>query len=368
MITDGYTYALSFFRADGSAAGQVAVTPDWAPALECVHFAGIREGRLPAVTVAPPATVEPLWHTQVGEPYVSGFRVAIPPNGAQPDRRDDAALAGAMSREFPVAYFRGLAQQASAGLVEQGTIKEAEVFHYLVCAFSTQGVAPKPGVLDFAVEEVEQQLPLAESSLESYFHGAEPVGSFEAGVDVPVFIPARVLDEATALARAAGDVETGGVLVGRLHRDSSVPEIFIEVTALIPAQHTQSESTKLTFTAETWAAVRAALALRKRQEVMTGWFHYHPDFCRLRNCPEERRRACTASSAFFSADDVQLHRTIFERAYHIALLISASTAEGLTPSLYGWRHGVVAARGFHVLHHRAEAAHSRQLTVERHAS
>jgi hypothetical protein len=338
MVRDDYAYLLDFVRDDGTAAGQVAVTPDWLPAQEWVYFEAVRSGRLPPVTAAPPAVVEPLWHATAGQPYLSGVRIGI--------RSGDAAL----SREFPTSYFRGLATQGSAQLVESGALKSGEPFRYLVSAFPrVTGVPVDVASGDFAVEDIVQPLPLDEASLESYLRGATAVDGFEAGVDVPVFVPQEILDEALALAAAAGDVETGGVLVGRLHRDRAVPEVFVEVTAQIAAPHTEASATKLTFTAETWAAVRAALALRRGNDLMIGWWHHHPDFCRLRGCPIERRRVCTASSAFFSAEDVQLHRAIFARAFHIALLISDSAATGLTSALYGWRRGIVVGRGFHVL-------------------
>jgi hypothetical protein len=175
-----------------------------------------------------------------------------------------------------------------------------------------------------------------------------------------VFVPRRVLMEAEAQARAGGDVETGGVLLGRLHRDAAAEaapgDLFLEVTAQLPAEHTVSQATRLTFTPATWAAAAAALALRGLAESVVGWWHFHPDFCRLRGCPPERRRSCAASSAFFSSEDVHLHATCFGAAHHVALLLSDGIRDGLSWSLYGWSHGMVAARGFHVLDPTLEGA------------
>ena len=89
---------------------------------------------------------------------------------------------------------------------------------------------------------------------------------------------------------------------------------------------------------------------------MVGWWHYHPDFCRLRNCPEEKRRLCTASSAFFSSEDVALHTALFARAYNAALLISDSAASGLTTSAFGWHQGMVTPRGFYTLERETDHA------------
>src|SRR5262249_49598024 len=158
------------------------------------------------------------------------------------------------------------------------------------------GVAPaeEPEPDGFSVDEIAQPLPLDDAAIEplqarSIFSGPdEPAG------EVPVFLRQQILVEAVEQARVAADVETGGVLVGKLCRDPRSREIFLEITAQVAAPHTRSQSTRLTFTPETWAAVQAAITLRRRNEIMGGWWHSHPDFCRLRSCPVERRARCTA--------------------------------------------------------------------------
>jgi hypothetical protein len=162
-----------------------------------------------------------------------------------------------------------------------------------------------------------------------------------------VFIDASVLAEAAELARQADDVETGGILVGQLHRDTELTEIFARVNAQIPASHTRSSRTSLTFTPQTWAAVRAAIALRAQDEIYLGWWHYHPHFCK--NCPAERRGNCVLSKPFFRDEDCALHRTIFGRAFDIALLLSELGGSEPSYDLFGWRQGMIVARGFHAL-------------------
>ncbi|HVO28046.1 MAG TPA: hypothetical protein VMW56_30950 [Candidatus Margulisiibacteriota bacterium] len=344
-----YTYTIDFHRQDGTRVGQAPVEPDWMPALEWIHLEGIRAGVLRPVMVANPAScayhVEPVWHPTAGRPRLSAFRVTVP-----------AGTARAVSRLIPTAYLRGHVEQASAALVEQGVLQSGEPFRYVVNAFASSARAAPAPAADFAVEEIPQPLPLKTTALEPFLSAGRADGQHVDG-DLPVFIPQAVLDQATELARQAGDLETGGVLVGFLHHDTSIPEIFVEITAQIVALHTEAAAAKLTFTPDTWAAVRAALALRKRGEVLLGWWHYHPDFCRLRKCPLENRLRCTASSAFFSGDDVALHTALFARAYHTALLISDSAATGLGSSLFGWRQGMVSARGFYTMggdtHHDA---------------
>jgi hypothetical protein len=151
------------------------------------------------------------------------------------------------------------------------------------------------------------------------------------------------------LTLAAATEETAGILIGHLCRDPEGKEIFVEVTDLIPAKHTVSESTQVTFTAETWTAVEAALRLRRGSETMVGWFHSHPAkyWCSAK-CSPEARRTCPLGRSFFSGDDCTLHRAVFPLAHSIALVVT-NTDAGLRHALFGWRHGMIVQRGFHVL-------------------
>jgi hypothetical protein len=327
----GYRFAVELFREDGGRLGQVPVTPDWEPAFEQARFDGIRRGLLPALAPGPAGTIEPVWHATAGEPYVSALR----------------AVVGPAASDIPTAYFNDLVRAAGARLVEAGTLGDGDTFRFLVTAYPAAPAASAPAGGGLAVEEIPQPLGLEETSLQPYLDGSLPCGT-EGEDDVPVFIPPGVLDETRTLARAAGEVETGGVLVGRLHHDAARPEVFVEVTAQIPARHTVPGQTKLTFTAETWAAVAAAMVLRDRGERMVGWWHYHPDFCR--KCPPENRARCRFARPFFSAEDVHLHRVCFAPAWAVALLVSeCPPPRGLETALFGWRGGMVTARGFRVL-------------------
>jgi len=167
--------------------------------------------------------------------------------------------------------------------------------------------------------------------------------------DMPIIVAQRVVDEAKDLARQAGDLETGGVLIGKLQRDAESRAFFLVITAQIAALHTDASSMKLTFTAETWGAARTALALRRRDEGLFGWWHSHPDFCRLRNCPMDRRQRCLSGSRFFSGEDVALTAALFGRAFHCALLVSDSAATGLVATMFGWRRGSVVSRAYHTI-------------------
>lgn len=335
-----YRYSIEIRRDnDASALLHTPLQPDWSAALESAHFAAVRRGALPPVTADGRGTIEPVWHSDLGPPYVAAFRAVLP----------GVAGGAGGGLEIPRAYVRSHAQSAASGLVERGVLQQGEIFQYVVSAFPAEPAPP----LDhgagaaFTVEAVPQPLPLHDGTLAD-FAGRGHASATAIDGDAPVFIPRAVLDEVQAHAERTADVESGGVLLGKLHRDTTVPDVFIEVTGFIAAPHTESTSTKLTFTGETWAAVRAALALRRRGETMIGWAHHHPDWCRLRHCPLERRRQCTLTNAFYSAEDILLMTAVFPRAFHVGLLLSESHA-GYAASLFGWRQGMVAARGYHTI-------------------
>lgn len=346
-----FEFAAEFFTEEGRRLERVTLAPDWRPALEWVRLEGVREGRLRPVTGDASGEVAPIWDGRAGEPIVAAFR----------------AVVGGVSREIPKAYVRDAVQEASAGLVEKGLLSSGDVYRWIVTAGSV-AAGHDPRDDDLVVEEIVQPLPIAGASFGALASHARAAGASDSdGNRLPVFVPRRILDEAEALARAARDVETGGVLVGRLCRDdardaSTPPALFLDVTAQIAAPHTRAESTRLTFTADTWAAVQAALTLRRRDEVMVGWWHYHPDFCRLRGCPPERRARCPGASPVFSQEDTHLTRACFPAAHHVALLVSDSTPAGLAWSMYGWWQGMVSARGFHVFDDEGGATHAAYAT------
>jgi proteasome lid subunit RPN8/RPN11 len=333
-----YRFAIDYYTPQGRALGPVAVEPDWQPAREWARFEAMRKGLLPPLTAHTPGAIEPVWDEALGAPVCSGVRV-VHPTG-EPD--------AVVSAEIPRAYFHELAREKSSVWIERGELAVGDLYHYRVCAYpgraATSPVAVVAGVL--AVEEDPRPLALEDAELASFLGRGEARGDLDTE-DVRVFLSRQVLDEACEQSRRAGDVETGGVLVGKLRHDADAPEIFLEVAAQLPAQHAEATATRFSFTPETWAAAHAALELRGNGEIICGWWHLHLQFCR--NCPEERRRVCALARPFFSGEDLHLHRACFPQAYQVALLISDLPEGGLTPALFGWRRGVIERRGFHVL-------------------
>jgi hypothetical protein len=340
MMMERYRYALEICKEDDVVLGQVPVEPDFEPALEWARFQWIRQtGAAVPTTGVGRLLIEPVWDVERGAPYLSGFRVVSP----GPDEE-------VASVEFPATYLTthlsSEARRASADFVKKGQLQAGEVFRYRVFALRTEKARARPETgTEIVVEEIDRPLPLTEQAMHPFVEVSVARGELAVD-DLPVFIPQGVLDEAKGLARQAGEIEVGGVLVGRLCSDPVTRGLFVEITAQLPARHTVANATKLTFTPETWADIDGVLELRGRDELKVSWWHYHPNFCR--NCPAEARARCTFSSEFFSAEDVHLHRTCFGRAFNVAFLISDLEDRGLVWSCFGWRRGVVTPRGFHV--------------------
>jgi hypothetical protein len=343
-MAPSFRYTIEYFRDAGDRVGTVAIEPDWSAALECAQFLGIRRGTLPARSATPAGVIEPVWHADAGAPAVGAIKVVMAGSGAAP----------AAEVTLPRAYFRALAEHGADQLVERGDLARGESFQYLVCAWASDrpdagaraaGLAPAAGPDAWGVEEVATELALERRDLAPLLASSMPCGS-PPDDDAHVIVPQPVIAETLEASARSGDVETGGVLIGHLRRTLAGDDVFVEITAQIPALHAESQNAKLTFTAETWAAASAAIDLRRRGEIMLGWWHYHPNWCA--KCPAESQARCALRHDFFSGEDVHLHRTCFPRAYHVAMLVSAHAA-GPSVSMYGWRRGAVEARQFQVL-------------------
>jgi hypothetical protein len=329
--------------------GKLILKPDFAPALEWARFEVIRrDPSRPLVLDVDAETISPAWHDQLGSPYLAAFNAVVPVAGSS-----DVAF------EIPLSYCEHLVQAGAQKLVQKGSLDAGDVYQYLVCAYERQDStdaadrgAGSPA--RFSVQPICRAMEADEQPMSRYLDAASEQGPND---DDPmkVFVPRRVLDETSSLLEEAGDVETGGVLIGHLRRDSPGRDVFLEVTAQIPARHAEHECTRLTFTPETWSDVDAAVALRGRNEIYVGWWHTHPTDHWCGSCASEQQEKCRSEGRrpgdFFSAHDAKLHRTVFPRAYGIALVVTApcESEEGSPWRLYGWRQGMLSARGFHVL-------------------
>jgi hypothetical protein len=336
-VGDLYRYVLELFRTSGEALSQVALTPDWEPAVESARFTGLRSFGWWTTQSGADRHVDPLWDRELGEPYVGAFRVHLAAPGG-PEWFED----------FPATtYFGEAAREAAAQLVESGSLNKGDRAAYRLAAFARPSAETVPPAFTFDSVDRTPPLVLRQTALSGLLASSAPSAEADSR-DAEVLLPHGVVDEATALTREAGAQETGGILIGHLHRDPATYEIFLEVTAQIPARHTRGDAVRLTFTSDTWTDVRTAIALRRRDEMMLGWWHSHPAIEWCKTCSPASQRVCHLAAGFLSAEDRALHRAMFPRAFGIALVMTHAVT-GIGARLFGWRSGVLEPRGFRLL-------------------
>ena len=259
MLRSNHRYVAEVSSTAGVSLGTLALAPDWEPAAQWSYFRGMRRGEHAPLARFGDAQILPNWDEKLGEPYVDGVDISFAPDGA-------ASQTCALAKErIPNGYFQQPVETAAAGLVSAGKIKAGEKFTYRICGYNdantfgdsntaaeAKSVNANARHLDLDVEDLSQPLPLESSDLSAARTEATKRGhdALWQSDDMPIFIRQPVLDEAAETARVAGDRETGGILIGRLYRDTNTPEIFTSVTAQILAQHTLADHASLTFTSE----------------------------------------------------------------------------------------------------------------------
>jgi proteasome lid subunit RPN8/RPN11 len=255
----------------------------------------------------------------------------------------EAAGGLAWSVDVGVPYFGEAASALQTRLVTDGALTTNQRIEFRASALPRKDAPPDP-ISHFTSVDLEQPLPSTESVVAPPIEHGALHGNAHPD-DAEAIIAAPVLSDAAALTKEAGPQETGGILIGRLHRDATRGDVLIDVTAHVPARHTVGDAVKLTFTADTWTDARSTLSLRGEDEMMLGWWHSHPAFHWCSDCPIDRRRACRFAQGFLSTEDKALHRAMFPRAFTLALVMT-HTSEAITPTLFGWRRGVLERRAF----------------------
>lgn len=310
--------------------------PDFEPALQWAYLQRVRRALAPAVMHCGDGVVEPVWDEELGRPFVESIGIRVGTSGVTP-----------LSR-IPIAYLRKSVEMAASGWVAEGRLAAGEPFRYrLVAHASSDESSMAEDESGITAEPIPQPLDLQEREMAAVVDASEARDAeWSDDTDLLVVIPLTILEEVVVLAEAAGELEMGGVLVGGLCRDRASGDLFVEVRAQLPARHGCAASDRFTFTAETWADARAAIALRGEGECLVGWHHSHPFFCR--RCSVESRLRCPLLRPFLSEHDESLHRTVFGRAFDLALLVTDRGPDGREVALFGWRHGLLLRRGYRV--------------------
>jgi len=219
-----------------------------------------RDRERPLVLDGQYSWLEPCWDAHLGQPYLNGLRAMVA-----------AEARPAVAVHIPLSYFSELARAASAPLIASGKLAKGDIVEFRVCAYPDERHELEDGWADelLSVRPEPQNIALDDRNMDDFLADSDACGRIDVD-EMPVFIPRELLSDVAGLMLHAGASETGGILVGHLHRDRRRREIFLEVTAQVPAEHAQHELTRLTFTPDTWAAADAVLALRGRREIYVG--------------------------------------------------------------------------------------------------
>ncbi len=138
-----------------------------------------------------------------------------------------------------------------------------------------------------------------------------------------IYLHEPALDE--ILTFSAGELrrEIGGFLIGAAGHGSLS---HVEIRRFVAATAVESNAASLTFTHETWAAMRRLVDREYPGEVVVGWHHTHPGY-----------------GVFLSAYDLFIHRHFFSEPWQVALVVDPRQEEF---GFFQWRDGQVVDCGF----------------------
>jgi hypothetical protein len=294
------------------------------------------------------ALIEPRFsESRSGEssPRTVGFEVAL------------ALQDGNLHRvPFDSSNFRYRARRFATALARSGQLPEDIGLHFQLAAcpidhgLDSHQVPPATTDGLFTVGPVSAAIAIADCSRGSLGHA--DAWDTPQPEELPVLISRRLIDDAVLEAKLHSDREIGGILLGRLCRDPDDGAVFLCVTGLVPAESTEATVTSVTFTSETWAEARSVIDLRSEGEIVVGWMHSHPfRFCA--ECPDPAPTECIRKILFYSRDDEFLMDLSFGRPFMVGLLAAVeprleSALGHASVRLFGWSHGEIEPRGFHV--------------------
>jgi proteasome lid subunit RPN8/RPN11 len=336
MIRCDYRHTAHFLDSAGQVIARAPIEPDWVPAVEWTRFEGLRLGTLPAEDLGKEITITPQWSPGLGRPFLAGFRCRIVSSSGP-----------VLECDFPISHFNQAGTNAAQSLLKSGALALGGSIAFHVSAQPHRGAEEASQFDPVGYEEVAPHLMVEERALSQSLDLAHAeVSPAEGGI--PVLIDEDVIQVAESLVAEASPNEMAGLLLGHLNREPRRPILWLHVTAVIPAQHTVASSAHVTFTAETWSALREASQLRGRGEMAVGWVHSHPVRAWCSECPPEKKAVCIKAERFFSAQDQMLHRTVFPKAHSVAL-VATDTVSGIRWDLYGWKCGLIGKLRHHTV-------------------
>lgn len=105
--------------------------------------------------------------------------------------------------------------------------------------------------------------------------------------------------------------EVGGMLIGEVRVDPTDTRPHIVIQDILPALHTNSGQTHVTFTQDTLVQLNTELEDRFPGKHIVGWYHTHPKL-----------------GVFLSNYDTWLHENFFNEPTQVALVVDPDTMRG----------------------------------------
>jgi len=288
------------------------------------------------------AVATPLWPDEKLKPYLKGIVLTF----------EAADSACPVTRVYSILDFCGKAQNLGQSLINQGMLKPNETITYRISAApgghdGVSGMAGFRSRLKSKVVGVNKPLVVA-----------RPVDVFGTSESTPgelfdVYLMKPVLDAVMHQAREARKKERASFLSGYLGCDPDSGRVFLAVTDAVPAEAgTQSTCTSFSFSGETFMEAEKYIAQhRGAHESCVGWEHNHT-YCL--GCPKSAQ--CSASTVFWSTDDMQVQASAFPGPHQVALVIGlehGKSRDSGKPSyavkMYGWRNLGMYERKFVVV-------------------
>jgi hypothetical protein len=310
------TFAIEVRRADGSLAGVVS-DASLSCCVDDAWFRGVQAGQLPNGGRLPALRVVPTWHDGQ-RPAITGLSVS---------------LGGDAARHYAREVFATEARALIQRLVGEGRLEEGEKVTWSVIAHEAEPASPRPA----AVRADRAPFPFEPASLPH-----TPRGGYEICLDAALL---RRLGDRILRTRS---VEGAELLVGHLRHDAERDALELRIVDVLPLEPGSggSSTTHFSFDPVATAAARRRVLERDDGALPCGWHHNHNP---CEGCWEHAD--CKVDWVFFSADDREVHATLFASPQMVALVGGKlgdlpATRPGFR--LYGWRDGRVVERPFRV--------------------
>ncbi|MFQ6113207.1 MAG: Mov34/MPN/PAD-1 family protein, partial [bacterium] len=314
-LLNDYHMNLELYDQDGRVRHQFEVD-SFRNCLEDFKFSSFRKRLVRNNGLDPVVTLEPLWEEEGKSPYCHGFRLCF---------RNKKAL---YKKAYSTKVFKYHIYRAVRELIENNQLEEGMELKFRMSAFlnkRTTAEAAQPQSGKISVTSTRQPMPIIEQNLK-HFSAAKRVNHRS---DMPVWIAQHVVKEMIDHTLANKESERAGFLLGHLCQDPETRALFLVCRAQVVAQvelpnEYTSSLTHFQFSPEIFCEVQRVISLRKKNEVVLGWWHSHPwpFACRLAN-------QCECTSIFFSAADFSVMETAFGAPYQVAIVVGRASLKNM---------------------------------------